>query len=167
MRLVWSRVLAGEVVKPGSFSLRTLHAVKMLTEKHAKLLMRLGTTIWHTHLGTMPVQPHVENNLTAPSVLLSSDELQVLDSLGMIRIQGIDAYEDAFENAPERWTYFDRICDIKSNSAGSILIGAVKLTELGQELMLIAQPKPDDEYYKWLLNIFRSKGCEVIEITIK
>ncbi len=163
MRLRWSRILAGEVVNPGTFSLRTLHAVGMLTEKHAKLFMRLCTTIWHTHLGPMPVQPCVENNLTAPRNLLSSGELQVLDWLGLIRLQGDGTFDVPLEKASARWTYFDKVCDIKSNSSGDIMIGAAKLTDIGQEFMLIAQPEPNDEYYKWVVNIFRTKGCEVVE----
>lgn len=162
MRSVWSRVLAGEVLNPGTFSLRTLHAVRMLTEKHAKLFMRLGTTIWVTDLGPMPVQPLVENDLTNPSNLLSSDELQVLDWSGLIKLEGAGTFDVPLEKASARWTYFNRICDIKSNSTGDIMIGAAKLTDIGQELMLIAQPEPDDEYFKWIVNIFRSKGCEVI-----
>ena len=43
------------------------------------------------------------------------------------------------------------------------MIGAAKLTDIGQEFMLIAQPEPNDEYYKWVVNIFRTKGCEVVE----
>lgn len=163
MRLVWGRVLAGEVVKPGTFSLRTLHAVGMLTEKHAKLFMRLGTTIWDTPMGRMPVKPYVENILNPPSNILSEEELETLDWLGLIKIDGLGTLISPDGNDSTRWTYFDKVRDIKPNSSGEIMIAKVKLTDIGQELMLIAQPEPDDEYYKWVVNIFRSKGCEVIE----
>jgi hypothetical protein len=37
MQSLWSRILAGEVASPGSFSLRTLHAVRLLTKVDAEL----------------------------------------------------------------------------------------------------------------------------------
>lgn len=37
MQSIWSRILAGEVAQPGRFSLRTLHALKMLRKDDARL----------------------------------------------------------------------------------------------------------------------------------
>ena len=46
MQSVWSRILAGEVSQPGSFSLRTLHAVKMLRKEDAQLFTDYCQFAW-------------------------------------------------------------------------------------------------------------------------
>ncbi|MCF1439464.1 MAG: TIGR03899 family protein, partial [Shewanella sp.] len=40
MQELWARILASEIVKPGHFSLRTLHTLKQLTQREAQLLER-------------------------------------------------------------------------------------------------------------------------------
>ncbi|MGI2259006.1 TIGR03899 family protein [Shewanella sp. GXUN23E] len=40
MQELWARILASEIVKPGHFSLRTLHTLKQLTQREALLLER-------------------------------------------------------------------------------------------------------------------------------
>jgi len=46
MQTVWGRILAGEVAKPGTFSYRTLFAVKMLRPEVANLFTRLCSFVW-------------------------------------------------------------------------------------------------------------------------
>lgn len=40
MQELWARILAAEIVKPGHFSLRTLHTLKQLTQREAQLFER-------------------------------------------------------------------------------------------------------------------------------
>ena len=42
MQNLWSRILAGEVVKPGSFSLRTLELIKNLSKREAETFSKMA-----------------------------------------------------------------------------------------------------------------------------
>ena len=52
LQSLWARLLAGEVTSPGSFSRRTLHAVKMMTKEDANLFTKLAGFVWRA-----PEQP--------------------------------------------------------------------------------------------------------------
>jgi len=46
MQIIWGRILAGEVLKPGCFSARTLHFIKHLRQDEAQLITQFGTYTW-------------------------------------------------------------------------------------------------------------------------
>jgi len=46
MQVVWSKILAGEVAQPCSFSMRTLHAVKMLRSGDANTFTAYCRFLW-------------------------------------------------------------------------------------------------------------------------
>lgn len=46
MQQVWSRILAGEFVSPGKYSLRTLNFVKLLSRKDAEVFSRFCSFLW-------------------------------------------------------------------------------------------------------------------------
>jgi hypothetical protein len=52
MQSLWARILAGEVNKPGSFSLRTLHSLKTMTKEEAQMFERLVRFSWTNSFGS-------------------------------------------------------------------------------------------------------------------
>jgi hypothetical protein len=52
MQQLWARLLAGEINKPGSFSLRTLNCLKAMTKPDAELFTRLISFSWTNSMGT-------------------------------------------------------------------------------------------------------------------
>jgi hypothetical protein len=52
MQGLWSRILVGEVNKPGSFALRTLKCLKMMTKEEAQLFERVVSFSWTNSLGS-------------------------------------------------------------------------------------------------------------------
>jgi hypothetical protein len=47
MQKIWAKLLAGEVKRPGSFSLRTLNAVKAMSQQEGEIFARLCSVIWY------------------------------------------------------------------------------------------------------------------------
>ena len=55
MQALWSRLLAGEVAKPGSFSLRTLASTRTLSKHDADLFTRFCALLWEVGPQLRPV----------------------------------------------------------------------------------------------------------------
>ncbi len=61
LKQIWSRLLAGEIKKPGSSSLRTLHALRLMSTVDAKYFAKVSSLVtdhfifyksnWHRHYG--------------------------------------------------------------------------------------------------------------------
>jgi hypothetical protein len=92
MRVLWSRLLAGEVAKPGSFSMRTLGFVRTLSKSDADLFTRFCSTIWDIGAdGRSDLRPvaHKGKLKGIPGMELTFEDLLRLDSLGLIKFQPI------------------------------------------------------------------------------
>jgi hypothetical protein len=75
VRQMWARILAGEITAPGTFSLRTLHVLSLLTSKDADIVTRLMTL-------AVAESVHKYNELDEAG--LSFDDCLTLDSMGLI-----------------------------------------------------------------------------------
>jgi hypothetical protein len=90
MQSIWARILAGEVCKPGSFSLRTLAVVRTMSKKDAELFTRFCSIVWEwDELGTRSLRPltyRTELLQSMPGIGLGILEFTRLDSMGLIRM---------------------------------------------------------------------------------
>ena len=56
MQLLWGKLLAGEIAQPGSYSIRTLSAVKLLDRMEADIFTKLCSYVWkHANLASFVV----------------------------------------------------------------------------------------------------------------
>lgn len=110
MQTVWAKLLAGEVTKPGSYSLRTLAAVRVLSKEDADLFTRFCSTVWQTSSGLTAIVPDFKNHATFPASILSFAELVKLDALGMISFETARGFKLQFSVDPLlHWQYDSKL----------------------------------------------------------
>jgi hypothetical protein len=146
MQSLWSRILAGEVNAPGTFSRRTLQVVSSLEKRDAHLITALCGFVWRMGSESIPVvndvraKIFVENGITFAS-------LTHLDALGIVRFDNSVGFR--IQGLAQRFeiSYFGARFGIElPHPSSDFVVGSVLLTSVGQELARISGATPVDGY---------------------
>jgi hypothetical protein len=169
MQGLWARLLAGEVTRPGSYSLRTLALVRVMTKADADLFTRFCTYVWNIDGSLIPLLPKtpVQEQAIDPFSLL---EAVRLETLGLVRHEALTGF--VFKpDVPRpyqlwyfgRWHMFANPVVLLDKRVAPIECGNYMLTDVGQELAKIAGSIPNEEYRSRVVAAFRAGGWEVTE----
>jgi hypothetical protein len=162
MQLLWGRVLAGEIKRPGSFSPRTLQFMSLLTQKEAELFRRVCAYNWRyksneIHLIMLPKDE--QDKIPAGFSYL---ELQLLQTIGLVEFE-LAGFFSFNENHIEL-TYNGSKIELfkpKHIVKDYVEAGQVNLTHIGQELASICQPEYDPCIMEEAMHYWMSRGYQV------
>ena len=145
MQTLWSRILSGEVTKPGSFSLRTLAAVKTLSRHDADLFSRFCAFVWLTPDGPLPViEDTTTINLGDRGIGLG--DLLNLEGIGLLNYQLVTLLTWRTEHSEVDIRYYHWHHLVSSPLRPLEIPTQVVLTGVGAELAPIAGGLPCEEY---------------------
>ena len=187
MQILWARILAGEVVMPGSTSIRTLAILRNLDRSTAQLFRRLCSMATSISLPDGRCLDHrvvsVSGNAASNSLQdfgLSFDTLNILNEYELI-IGDYNSWSDVFKacvatrsaetlgwNVPIGFTF-------QGHSWGLIPIGerepnqelrvsGVSLTRAGRELSKVVELEPVPQYDQTLQDYFTRNGLKTEQI---
>jgi hypothetical protein len=177
MQILWSRLLAGEAKKPGSFSVRTLDTVRLLEKSDAELFTRYCGFVWMMDEGGVVFRSTMPGKFTFDGIDvygqavdrmmddagLTYSVLKHLENIGLMNLSvfgfGDGKYPLAAAFAAEVFRF-----------AHTREISADALTDIGNDLYPISGAIPNMEYREWVLNLFGRKyeiidGAELDQIT--
>ena len=186
MQLLWAKVLAGEVEKPGSTSLQTLSILKNLDQATARLFGKLcSTCISLRPDGNQFIDarvPSLGGNAGSNALQeygLHFGNLNVLNEHGLV----ISDYNSRFDyrvcvgvllsgRNPVKmripFSFQGRnwllLPTTERAIAQELTIDGVALTRSGQELSRIVDLAPMNEYTKALTKFFKEKNLQMIEV---
>ncbi|MFA6076408.1 MAG: DUF2806 domain-containing protein [Negativicutes bacterium] len=156
-QLIWSKILAGEVEKPGSFSFRTIDTMKNLSQTDATLFFELSKYIFEIEdtaiIPNTGDDDYTNNDYKYNSILVLADaglilsgEHKDLSTSANIIINGQFAIVwERNEASPER------------------TIGGFPLTRAGIELLNILERRPADKIFiEKVFKIHAASGDKVI-----
>ncbi len=162
MQSLWARILAGQAVKQGSFSRRTLQAVRVLSQGDAKSFTHFCSYVWSmngTYCHYAPVA--VDSEVLAKEGLTFGNMLH-LQSIGLVteiggfggrRGFGDTGVHLSLETGPQRAEYHGRRFEGEVLSeAPKPALSVVPLTPVGEELVPIAGAKPSPAYLDYCLD---------------
>jgi hypothetical protein len=163
MRTVWSKILAGEVAQPGSFSRRTLSFVRQMSESEANLFTKFCAFVWSDSASKM--FSIADYSMIGAEFDVTRTELMELQSLGLIE-QELDVSRITEIERCEEFTYFDESYEIR-HQGGYYVAGLerVFLTPTGRSLVKIAEGKKNDSYKLAAINILQLKGITVVKLS--
>lgn len=168
MQHLWGKLLAGEVSKPGTYSLRTLNLIKHLSVEDAHLFTKFCVFNWSVaNQKYCPIVLRFDDK-TLLKVGLYFEDLMHLDSLGLIDFDSVSPFDLAFnESAKLRGhiaAYYGKHYVVKLVEGKNRLnIGHVLLTSVGKELAPIAGAEGSDEYRDSIIKMWKGKGFVVEE----
>ena len=182
MQLLWGKLLAGEVSRPGRFSFRTLATVKVMSREDADLFTALCVASWAELDGgriqiLFPVAEfEVQELRLRPS--LNFDELFRLEAMGLLKLLTNSSLSLTLESDSMLLRYGCTIYEVKRSPkyaerqavpyqrgvdhAKTFPVGNIVLTDTGQQLAAIAGDAPNQEYLNWILELYKSDHWDFI-----
>ncbi|HXB55595.1 MAG TPA: DUF2806 domain-containing protein [Vicinamibacteria bacterium] len=160
MRILWSKILAGEVSQPGTFSRRTLAAVGLLSQGDADLFTEFCSYVWTINGFGFHVQPdHTRAVLEAAGIEFA--HLTHLASVGLVTFESIVLMHARLDDhKPNLFAYQDRTFEatIEPGTGGAQRVSVIPLTTVGTELAPISGAKFDEPYLTRCLAQFEATG---------
>jgi hypothetical protein len=156
IRKLFAQVLAGELCRPGSSSLKTLETIRILDPNVASLFERLRAFAfdfeWICDEG--PVRDVVKQAGIGP------DEIMELDDAGLVSHSHVRQITIGPSKEERVAVYGDRQLRIRTASTPTQAIHAfssLRLTSTGCEIARVLEPQVDAEYFvavgQWLSNL--------------
>ncbi len=134
MRNIWASVLAGEIKKPRSFSLRTLETLKNISQKEAVLFSKISTY----SIGLKERRFLIRNMDVLSNYQVKYDDLRLLDECGLVVCDFNTSVENNFFGNAMLEMNTDslliRVWNQKSK-AGTFTIKCIEFTTAGRELI--------------------------------
>ena len=146
MQELWGKILAGEIKKPGSYSLRTLDFVRNITKGEAQVLEKVGRLALLSGGDMAFVATHDKTWLQKERNIYDSDHF-LLSELGIMYPTDLGISLE-FPNLPEIALFGDdHLLLVKRGEIKSAIRMPIwKFTGIGLELLPLIQ-KPFDEHY--------------------
>nr|WP_316638694.1 DUF2806 domain-containing protein [uncultured Roseateles sp.] len=163
MQTLWGRLLAGEVARPGAFSLRTLQLLRNLSSLEANLFSRLCALVLDVDNG-LPFLT-VRRHEFAASLGLNYSALRRLEDAGLTRNEtlgvGLSAATDEllllFSAGGGPLIY---ALPPKANPSTRIEAGTVQLTQVGRELAGLWRGEIDSTHLGQFVENLRQLGWQ-------
>ena len=131
LKIIWSKVLAGELEKPGKYSLRTLEEVKKISKKDAELFSKLAGFIMKSE-STYFI---LNDNEILEEYGISYEDIILLDEIGFIKD---DAKTINYVSNQAKIIYNDLFVFIVGKNE-KLSLNIYKLTEVGEEVFSLLQ----------------------------
>lgn len=166
LQAVWSKVLAGEVAKPGSYSKRTIRALRELSAEEAKWFKNLCSLVIDLKLGACFT---FKNNMKMQAELgLTKDALDSLSIAGLITFNSVG---NNLNLGPSLYYFYSpnersAIC-VLSNREISIGAGTIALTLAGKELAVVAESVPNEDHIKEVIAYLRESGLSADQCVLE
>lgn len=161
MQAIWAKILAKEVTKPDTFSLRTLEFVKTLHRNEANIFTKFSTFLWVSDSRCFTI---VEHNAIdyMKSCELNKNDIYILGEIGLV---SHDIFNYKLEKGEsKRLFYFNDAYNIIRSEDSSISGIEVKYTtKIGTELSPISGAKPDNNYINKVQDMLSELTWEIIK----
>ncbi len=172
----WARILVGEFEKPGSFSPRTLHAVKMMRKDDADLFTRYCQFVWDaTESGPgFAVISDGEDSFWAPErakLVRQSYDRAGISPLRRMQLQDLNLITLKDSNLalnirshmglPGQITYHGQRYWVRRSDDSKLQLPVDFLTDIGRELAPIADAPRNADYERLVLEQISGRGFEV------
>lgn len=165
LQQIWARIVAGEVKKPGSFSMRTLETIRNISQMEAEIFQRILPLVTYT---TKDLFITSDDNILEKYGISYNDVL-ILDECGLITANGsiemthqMDSEGDAFAHNGDLVMFFHNVAD----NTERVRYGIYSLTRAGCELYSILSHTPNRECFIDFAEAIYESNREKVSITI-
>jgi hypothetical protein len=164
MQLLWARLLAGEVARPGTYSLRALQLVRLLTPKDAEIFKRLCNYSWKVGRGLLTISYFYTPAEKADHNRIPFEEYLHLESLGLIPPSSATTLSIISKNA-KLIEYCNRWFSVNNPTLKKVALMARPFSSVGAELASLCNPEPDEEYLREILDYWSKLGLKIEDVT--
>jgi len=158
MQILWAKLLAGEANNPGTFSKRTVNFVGDLDKSDADLFTKFCSFLIYSG-GFLPVIYDINNPIYEKNGV-TFNTLTHLDEIGLITYVADSHFFTILESKTANFSYFDMagVIEFDKTVNNKFKYGVASLSKIGAELNSIANGKPVDGFYEYLLDEWKKLG---------
>lgn len=150
MQQLWASMLAGEANVPGTFSKRAVELVSTLEKADAELFTKICGCAWSVRKLTPII--HDINRPFKDDDSFDFDDLQHLDSLGLIRVEGAGSFAELCIPKKLVVSYYGKKLVLQyPNDDANFSTGNVAFTKMGTELAAISGSVPNKAYFECII----------------
>ncbi len=163
MQALWGRILAGEIKKPKSFSLRTLELLRNLSKEEAECFIKFGQLAITSNTTSFILNFKNEKLLEEKYHLTFANRL-LLEELGLITANDLRfLVQETREHKSQAVFRIGNVCVVaeKEENIPQQQIPVLVFTKIGQELLQLIETKPELDYIQLLASKIRRKGVNV------
>lgn len=156
MRIIWSKVLAGEIAKPGSYSRRTLDVLKNLSQEEARTFKKLMT---YTFGNYVVFKLGNDTSSLNDSGFYFAD-WKIVQEAGLVSVT-----EDLKIKVPTPTPVFkigSKSVLFGSDDRRVVEMPIKQLTKVGTELSKLIEVEPNEKYLENLHKFYSQKGVDVV-----
>lgn len=182
MKIIFGKILSGEILKPGTFSIRTVRLISQLDNIAAKLFQLLRNQAISMRFGHHILDARVvsfSGNAAANALSqfgLSFDNLNVLQEYGLIisDYNSYMIYNPCIAREDNKVSFslhfnnkdFGLIPTDKENYDKTLQLHGVALTKAGKELLDIIPFEYNEEYTKAFVDFLDKKHLRLVELAM-
>ena len=158
MQNIWGRILAGEIRRPGAYSLRTMEFVKNMTKEEAEVFTQMGKlAVKSGNSAFIDIQNETwlkENHKILQGHHFFLSEIDLMYPTDLQLQVFIEPTQDK-----KRFLFGEHLLLIERGTITSpVNISTWKFTSIGYELLSLIPPHLDDEYLEKLAQLFIQRG---------
>lgn len=165
MQALWGKILAGEITKPRSYSLRTLELLKNLSKDEAECFIKFGQFAIKSYGASFLVNFKGEK-LLEEKYKLNFGERLLLEELGLLTANDLEFKIPPTKETPLKIVFqISDTCIIaeKNQNLPETQIPVLAFTKIGQELLQLIETKAEMDYIQLLASKIRNKGVKTIQ----
>lgn len=163
MQSLWAKLLAGEVAKPGTFSLRTLRVIRDLARDDALLFTSFCRFVWVIPgVGLTPIIHDLEDKCYADAGLKFTSFLHIA-SLGLIEFNEIAGFNLKDVSKASAFYYGRHHLISIAEGKKELQIGRVLLTSAGKELVPISGSEAMESYRTSVIEKWKKEQWSVTD----
>ena len=161
MQSLWSRLLAGEATRPGTYSKMTTSFVSNMGKKDAQLFTTFCQFIWYMDKDLVPLIYNEKDDIYTKHGI-NFVTLTHLESIGLIKFNTLTGHNRSGYNQSMVAFYYGTPVTIvfPSPSNNVLTIGKVLLTAIGNELAPICGSAQNEEFLKYIKEHWIKKGLK-------
>jgi len=160
MQELWGRILAGEIRKPGAYSLRALETVKNLSREDADLISKLADFQVMDFVVKLNGWSFLDEHGLSFSELLELQELGILSGVESFGIEKTFAQIPAGERTSIVFSHHVMMVT-PPDGADKFSFPILSVTRLGRQILSLAEQRHDLNYIGEIKKSLISTGCKV------
>lgn len=164
MQVLWGKILAGEIITPNTYSLRTLEILKNLNKKEAELFSKVGNLAIKTSIATFIIG---DKELLESEFGVDLSDILLLDELNLIDSQGLK-YElkENNEKGSSRFLYANKSLHVIKDASPKHAFPIYKFTKCGEELLNFIEQDYNQNYISKFGSIVKKQGITITSYDI-
>lgn len=158
LKVVWAKILAGEIQSPGNFSLRTLDVIKNISPDEAEVFLKLcdvASDFWFV------IKPDHQSDLTKYG--LNYHNLMIQVECGLLSDTNF-AFSKADCDVEYEISYANRCISLTHPKNKKIEFAMLVLSKAGQQLCKLLKREVNTDYFEDIGKHFEDRGYVVARL---